>query len=77
MTKAERFLVSIQPVADLTDADLLTKAQAASGREPETFVNPRTREPREFDFRFDDDSILNVDVYSPGVRHVSVKVLRK
>jgi hypothetical protein len=77
MTKAERFLASIQPVGDLTDADLLSKARAASGPEPETFVNPTTGEPREFDFRFDDDSILNVDIISPGVRHIAVKVLRK
>jgi hypothetical protein len=73
MTKAERFCSSVQD-EQMSDDGLLAKARAVSGQDPELYVSARTEGAGEWYFRFDDASILTVDIMEPGLRRLSVQI---
>jgi len=64
MTKAERFCNSAQD-EQISDGVLLARACAASGQDPEVFDSVRTEGAGEWYFRFDDASVLTVDIMEP------------
>jgi len=75
MTKAERFCNGVQD--EMTDELLLAEARKASGRDPEVYHSVRTEGAGEWYFRFDDESILAVDIVQPnvpGLRSLSVNI---
>jgi hypothetical protein len=76
ITKAEKFLNSLGIVEDVSDGELVNKAQVAAGQAPEIFAS-LSGDTRELYFHFDDESILNVDLIEPGRRQVSVLIRRK
>jgi hypothetical protein len=76
MTKAEKFKNSVQD-EQISDVALLAKARAASGQEPDEFIAVSTEGAGEWDFHFDDGSILNVTIVErnqPGKRLLSVQI---
>jgi hypothetical protein len=73
MTKAERFFNSVHD-EQMSDDVLLAKARAVSGQDPEVYVSVRTEGAGEWYFRFDDASILTVDIVEPGLRCLSVQI---
>ena len=73
ITKAEKFLNGLGIIEDVSDGELVAKAQVAAGRAPEKF-SALDGDTRELYFHFDDHSILNVDLIEPGRRQISVLV---
>lgn len=75
MTKAERFRNSVHD--DMTDELLLAEARNASGEEPEVYDSVRYEGAGEWYFRFDDGSVLAVDIEErnvPGMRLLTVQI---
>jgi hypothetical protein len=76
MTKAERFCNSVQD-EQMSDDVLLATARAVSGQDPEVYDSVRTEGAGECYFRFDDGSILTVDIMErdqPSKRRLSVQI---
>ena len=75
MTKAERFRNTVHD--DMTDELLLADARSVSGQNAEVYHSLRTEGAGEWYFRFDDASVLAVDIVEPnvpGLRCLSVQI---
>jgi hypothetical protein len=72
MTKAESFCNSFG-AEEMSNELLLTTAHLASGQDPVEYASLRAKDAGQFYFTFDDDSVLCVDIYEPGLRNLSVQ----
>jgi hypothetical protein len=65
MCRAEIFANRLAMAGEISDDDLLTRAQKASGQQPEVYSS-LTKGSKKFDFTFDNHSTLTVLLLSPG-----------
>jgi hypothetical protein len=76
MTKADKCRNTLQN-EEMSNEVLLAHARNASGQDPEVYRSIRTEGAGEWYFRFDDGSVLAVDIVEPnvpGLRSLSVQI---